>query len=85
MIEVIIPIFFFLLTLGIIYAMYMSGRNTIHEPQIEKPEDFFSDCEGDVVKMADKFLADYNARTFGELFYLQKELIKEQRKCLTKH
>jgi hypothetical protein len=58
---------------------------TKSETKFPTPEEYFADCDGDAVKMADKFLADYNARTFGELFYLQKELIKEQRKCLTKH
>jgi len=67
------------------YKMFSIPESSVSKPKYISPEDFFSDCDGDVVKMADKFLADYNARTFGELFYLQKELIKEQRKCLTKH
>jgi len=79
----ILPVVFFAIAMCIVLAAYFSDRwAKKEEEKFMTPEEFYADCDGDAVKMIDKFLVDYNRRTFGELFYMQKQVIEEQRRLL---
>jgi hypothetical protein len=77
-------VFFFMLAAPLWIPLIDHWEKRSKKKQIKNitPEEYFSDCEGDVVKMADKFLKDTYARSFSELIYLQRELIKAQKDSL---
>jgi len=78
----IIPAIFVIVAFVIIFLMYIFGSNDKTEIKYVTPEECFSDCGGDAVKMADKFLKNYNSLPWGDMIYLQRELIKAQRDSL---